>query len=93
MTRYEDTSGGIEEGIPKVDSSDTTPRIDNCALLTFVDVRRVGLLSSLGPLLLVARGGGSLLASLRFLLGGRFSCWCLTSGGRLLLGSFGRHFG
>ncbi len=59
---------------------------------TFVDVGRVGLLSGLGPLLLVTRRGGGLLASFGLLLGGRFSCWSLTGGGRLLLGSFGRHF-
>ena len=47
---------------------------------TLVDVRAVGLLPGLGALLLLARGGGSLLACL-LLLGGSLASWCLTGGG------------
>ena len=47
---------------------------------TLVDVRRVGLLSGLGALLLVTRWGGGLLASL-LLLGRSLASWCLAGGG------------
>ena len=49
-----------------------------------VDVGRVGLLSGLGALLLLARGGGGLLASL-LLLSGCLASGCLAGGGGSLL--------
>ena len=58
---------------------------------TFVDVRRVSLLSRLVALLFVARGRCSLLASL-LLLGGGFACWGFAASGGLLLSGLGRHF-
>lgn len=56
---------------------------------TFVNVRRVRLLSGLGALLLFAGGSSRLLARL-FLLCGGLAGRCL-SGGRGLLLCFGRH--
>ena len=47
---------------------------------TLVDVGAVRLLPGLGALLLLARGGGSLLASL-LLLSGSLAGWCLSGGG------------
>lgn len=59
---------------------------------TFVNVRGVGLLPSLGALLLFTRrGSGGLLAGF-LLLGGRLaSSRGLAPGAGLLLGGFGRH--
>lgn len=56
---------------------------------TFVDVGRVGLLASLGSLLLVTSRGGLLAGFL--LLGGGLGGRCL-GGGLLLCCGFGRHF-
>ena len=65
----------------------------NRAKLTFVDVRRVSLLSRLATLLLVTRrGGGGLLASFLLFGSGGFSSRGLAASGGLLLSSFGRHF-
>lgn len=59
--------------------------------LTLEDVGGVGLLSGLGALLLVSRGGrGSLLAGL-LLLSGRLASRGLAGGGGLLLSSFWCH--
>jgi len=68
---------------------DTGVRVD--LLEDLVDVRRVGLLSGLGALLLVTRGSGGLLASLLLLSRG-FASWRLAGGGWGLLCGFGRHF-
>jgi len=56
---------------------------------TFVDVRGICLLASLGALLLVT-GCGGLLASI-LLLGGSLLGWSLCSGGLLLSGTLWRH--
>lgn len=63
-----------------------------CAKLTLVDVGGVGLLAGLGPLLLLARGGGLLtgILLLRRSLGSSASRG--LGGGLLLSISLGRHF-
>ena len=60
--------------------------------LTLVDVGAVGLLAGLGSLLLLARWGGGLLASLFLLSWGLSACWCLSGSGWGLCRSLGSHF-
>lgn len=78
----------VDEGVQDRHGTvgDTGVRVN--LLEDLVDVGRVGLLSSLGALLLLARGSGLL----RVLLLGSGLRGSLASGGRLLFGSLGRHF-
>jgi len=67
---------GVEDGHGTV--GDTSVRVD--LLEHLVDVGRIGLLPGLGALLLLARWGGSLLASLLLLGWGLTTSWGLAAG-------------
>ena len=90
----ENSQGETGKTIKTLNITSPTSEADGGCKITFVNVRRISLLTSLAALLLIASRGSSFLASRLLLRGGRLAgSGSLSSGGRGLLFSFGRHCG